>query len=341
MTTTHDGTMTNKENTPKMELLTTRTVTDHTTGVSVLTITSTDYAEMSVTSDSSFYPFVRDLINSGETDWTLLADTVAGKDVMAQVVAASSGGRIEVQRDGTVLLDGVPQHSVIAQHIADKFRQGDSYGNLLHFLERLQNNPSDKAIEDLFSWLLANDMVTIDEDGYVVGHKGITREGTSVNSGVAWVNGVRFEGQIPYAPGDTVHMPRNMVCDDREVSCAPGLHIGTHQYAFRWGQRTIAVRFDPAHVVSVPNRETCKMRVEQFQVICEIDRPIDVTQVTYYDGDGDIEGIEGDLVNYEAEEGFVADVDEWKPEDDLKPGAFVRLKQTVRTLRFPSKFRRK
>jgi hypothetical protein len=208
-------------------------------------------------------------------------------------------------------------------------------------LERLQNNPSYKAIEDLFSWLLANDMVTIDEDGYVVGHKGITREGTSVNSGVAWVNGVRFEGQIPYAPGDTVHMPRNMVCDDREVSCAPGLHIGTHQYAFRWGQRTIAVRFDPAHVVSVPNRETCKMRVEQFQVICEIDRPIDVTQVTYYDGDGDIEGIEGDLVNYEAEEGFVADVDEWKPEDDLKPGAFVRLKQTVRTLRFPSKFRRK
>lgn len=136
--------------------------------------------------------------------------------------------------------------------------------SLANFFARLSNNPSNHSVQQLFAWV--NDVgLAIDDDGYILAHKGI-RNGKSVRSGTAFVNGVKFEGQIPNAVGDTVSMPRNTVADAPEDLCSHGLHVGSLRYASTWAPQLITVRIDPADVVSVP-RDGEKMRVSKYVVL--------------------------------------------------------------------------
>jgi hypothetical protein len=216
--------------------------------------------------------------------------------------------------NGIVLFDGEPVHDALSRTILRYTSEGRDTDNLVRFLERVNANPSRRSREQLWEWVQAADL-HVDEDGCIVGWKSVQRvagepievfdpanpeadeDGTvyiptesyrSHSTGTAWVNGVQHDGQIPYAIGDVVTIPRELVQDDPTVACSHGLHVGSFEYAstFHRGSPVMEVKVAPEHVVSVPRDSSCqKLRCEEFTVlgVQEIPTP----DLTHYEPETD------------------------------------------------------
>jgi hypothetical protein len=173
---------------------------------------------------------------------------------------------VEVREDGVYYGDWAI-HSNLTDTIQRYPQEGRDTSNLVKFMERLLENPSENSREQLFTWAEAKDL-TIDEDGFIIAFKAVTADMKSRSNGTAYVNGEEHTGQIPYQVGSVVSMPRTMVVDNPSVDCSRGLHVGTFRYASTFGPNIIQVKIDPANCVSVPrdcNFE--KMRVCELEVL--------------------------------------------------------------------------
>lgn len=181
--------------------------------------------------------------------------------------------RVTVE-NGIVKLDGTPVEPAFNEVVV-KYLHEDNEGlmPLVRFLERLDDNPSFRSREQFWRFVERNG-IHIDDDGYVILYKSVLPGDNggfkSVNSGTAYVNGVKHTGQIPSDVGDVVSMPRREISDDPTVACHAGLHCGARSYAEGFfggpGRILITVRVDPAHVVAVPTDEADrKVRVEQYE----------------------------------------------------------------------------
>lgn len=180
--------------------------------------------------------------------------------------------------NGHLVVDGDIVDNALSQHIMQMLDSGDQeYLSVVRFYENLLQNPDPVAREGLYGWLTAVGMFALDENGYVLGYKGVTHDGKSRNSGRAYINGELHRGRIPYPLGAVATMPRAEVEADPNNACAPGLHIGTWDYARGWGDKVIKVVFNPRDAVAVPHRETSKLRVCRFVVQEEIEVPHDKT----------------------------------------------------------------
>lgn len=183
-------------------------------------------------------------------------------------------------RGKKLYFDGDRIKGTVTKHIVRMVRSGDTRAAaLVAFLEKVATNPSQSSRDALYRWL-ADREFTITSDGDFLAYKGVTREGLSINSGRAWVDGVEHRGQIPNAVGAVVTMPRLQVNDNREVRCSRGLHAGTWGYAHAFAQgMTLMVRINPRDVVSVPDcSQFQKLRVCRYVVVeaaeCEYPEPL-------------------------------------------------------------------
>lgn len=252
------------------------------TGDERVVILFTDSKVETAESSHPRYEYILDALHNKESDekiQELLHHTA--NEVSRRLIAVTD--RISVS-NGSVYVDGVETHDVITDHIIQKLESGDNdYLRVVKFYENLMQNPSEYAREQLFSWLQANDMLSLTVDGHVLGYKGVTSRITSVHSGQAYVDGKLFRGQIPYAIGAVATMPRNQVESDPKVSCAPGLHIGTYDYAVGWGSMVLEVTFNPRDAVSVPSHDTAKLRTCAFKAKDVSKSPYQGT--SYYEDD--------------------------------------------------------
>ena len=184
-------------------------------------------------------------------------------------------------------------------------REGRDPENLVRFMRRLAKNPSKRSRDQLFNWTQAKNM-TVDEDGYLIGYKGVTAEMLSINAGTAFVNGVETTGQIPNLVGTVVSMPRSEVQDDPTIGCSTGLHVGSWDYASGFGEVTLEVRIDPADVVSVP--KDCgfqKLRCCEYEVIAIHETDTDDLTAHEPDSSYDEEGAFDSFMEY-VPEGFIS-----------------------------------
>src|SRR5690606_336215 len=101
---------------------------------------------------------------------------------------------------------------------------------LVKFWENLANNPSKDSRENLFLWLESHNF-TIDQDGMIVGYKGVTDDLRSISSGPGIVNGVETNGNLDNTPGNVLEVDRKYVDPDPDRHCSRGLHVGTWSYA--------------------------------------------------------------------------------------------------------------
>lgn len=193
------------------------------------------------------------------------------KSVETRFVAADP--RVEKTETG-ISFEGKPIHENLLNTIKRYAREGRDFSNLVHFLERVDENPSENSRRQLFDWAQTKDL-TIDEKGFIIGFKGVRQVSTTdpqrfcaTNSGGFAVNGVMKIGHYPdFTIGDVITLPREKCVDDPSNACAAGLHVGTHSHAQNYGNVELEVRIDPADVVSVPNHETYKMRCCRYEVI--------------------------------------------------------------------------
>lgn len=181
-------------------------------------------------------------------------------------------------KGNTIYLDGDPAPEAISDAIMDNYEAGTDFEPLVNFLEKLANNPNQDSVEQLYGWITATGGLTITYDGNIVGYKGVqtTSEGyRSINAGRAIVNGEEVTGTIPNDIDDTIEMPRSEVTFNPSVGCSVGLHVGTWEYASRWGDgTTLEVEVNPRDVVSVPHDSGAqKMRVCRYTVTDVLDAP--------------------------------------------------------------------
>jgi hypothetical protein len=226
-------------------------------------------------------------IDQTHVNFTRIMDALVRDDEVEHLLDVEAAvtridDRVEIV-GGDLHFDGNPVHNTLTSTILRYTREGRDTTNLVRFMERLEANPSRHSRSQLFNWTQATNM-TIDEEGYIVGYKGVTYRDDdddyaddlpfedypycSLTSGTAAVDGVEIKGRTPVGIGAVVEMPRSEVEDDPGVGCSYGLHVGNHDYASSFGQVLLEVRFDPADVVSVPSDcQHQKLRCSRYEVV--------------------------------------------------------------------------
>ncbi len=166
--------------------------------------------------------------------------------------------QIEV-KDGAVHFQGEVVHGMVVDKILDFMRKNLPYQPLVKFLGKLMDNPSSRAVDELYTFLEHKNM-PITPEGNFLAYKGVTNDFKDCYSNT-------FDNRV----GSVLEMRRNGVCDDAGVGCSNGFHAGSYDYAKGYasnGGNLMIVEINPADVVSVPRDCSCqKLRTSTYKVV--------------------------------------------------------------------------
>ena len=165
---------------------------------------------------------------------------------------------IEV-KDGAVFYQGEAIHNLVVDKVLDFMRKNLPYQPLVKFLANMMDNPSHRAIDELYSFLEHKNM-PITPEGNFLAYKGVTDDFKDFHTR-------KFSNKV----GDVLEMRRNGVCDDANLGCSSGFHAGSYEYAKGYasnGGNLMIVEINPADVVSVPYDCSCqKLRTSKYKVV--------------------------------------------------------------------------
>jgi hypothetical protein len=133
---------------------------------------------------------------------------------------------------------------------------------LVKFLENLMQNPSHRAVNELYDFLEAGEL-PITEDGHFLAFKNVRSNYMDIHSGT-------FRNQV----GDVCEMLRNKVDEDKDRTCSYGLHFCSIAYLPHFsdsdGGHTMIVKINPKDVVAIPaDYNNTKGRTCKYEVVAE------------------------------------------------------------------------
>lgn len=197
-------------------------------------------------------------------DWDVIPDLVNIAETVEKAINASTAaGRVTIS-NGEVLYDGTAIHNTLIDRIVTMAEEGFDIGFMVKFLENLMQNPSFRAVQELYDFL-ASGGIPITENGTFMAYKKIRDDWMDI-----------YTGRIDNSIGAVVQMPRNMVDEDSSVTCSKGLHVCSYTYLAHYGSsdgdRVVLVEVNPRDVVSIPkDYNNTKMRVCEYTVISEVE----------------------------------------------------------------------
>ena len=166
-------------------------------------------------------------------------------------------------------------HDVITKRVIEMIRTGFDYKPVLKFLENLYNNPSYRAINELYTFL-THKFLPITSDGHFLAYKAVRSDFKD-----------KYSGKFDNSVGQVVTMPRFGVDDNCSVGCSNGLHVGAIDYVKSYGgpgDKVVVCKVNPADVVSVPlDSEHQKVRCCRYEVVAEYNGNLLPAVVDEYD----------------------------------------------------------
>lgn len=164
---------------------------------------------------------------------------------------------------GVVKFNDRELHTTLTDRMLEMAEQGIDITPMARFLDNLMENPSHRAVVELYDFLEATKL-PITDDGHFLAYKRVRDDYTDIYSG-------KFDNSI----GQVCSMPRNMVDDERERTCSNGLHFCGRGYLTSYGtgpgHRTMVVKVNPRDVVSVPSdHNNMKARACQYKIVGEL-----------------------------------------------------------------------
>jgi hypothetical protein len=183
------------------------------------------------------------------------------KAIQAYVGRGRGLTNIIVNEDyGTITYSGKPLHGMIVDRIMKMRDEGFDINPMLAFLDNLMDNPSKRAVDELYGFLQYGKL-PITEDGHFIAYKRVRADYKSV-----------YDGKTDNSIGATVSMPRNLVNENSEQTCSDGLHFCSHEYLKSFsGERIIVLKINPRDVVSIPvDYNFTKGRACSYDVIGEL-----------------------------------------------------------------------
>jgi len=138
-----------------------------------------------------------------------------------------------------------------------------AFERLVKFGVKLFDNPSEDAIDQLYSYLVKNEF-PICEDGDFIAYRKVRNDYKDFHTG-------KFDNSV----GTTVKMNREDVDNDPFTTCSRGLHAANWEYVTKHYYpnegRIVAMKINPANVVSIPvDYNNAKMRVCEFFVLEDV-----------------------------------------------------------------------
>lgn len=175
-------------------------------------------------------------------------------------------GEIQI-RHGQVYYRDRAVDTYAARRAVEFMRSGLPYKPLLQFIERLEKNPSYRAVQDLYKFL-EHAQLPLTEDGCFLAYKKVRRDD---NGRLVDIYSQSMDNSV----GARVEMPRNQVDEDPDNTCSHGLHVCAYDYLQHFGSgpadTAVTVKIDPADVVAIPaDYDNTKMRVCAYEVIEEL-----------------------------------------------------------------------
>lgn len=204
---------------------------------------------------------VVDAIKEGDFDKAIeLAETKT-------FIQAVSGGQVSISDDG-VTYKGEALSGYLVDKMMQFYQQGLPVEHYCKFLANLMANPSMVARKELYLFLEAADL-PITEDGHFLAYKAVRSDFMDI-----------YSGKFDNSPGTRHEMDRTKVDDDRNKTCSEGFHAAAYEYAkgfMRPGGRMVAVKINPADVVSVPSDYgNQKLRCCAYEVMFEVPDAADI-----------------------------------------------------------------
>jgi hypothetical protein len=164
--------------------------------------------------------------------------------------------------DGIVYYQNEPIHNTLTDRILDFMSDSLPFEPLVKFLENLLENPSKRAVDELYTFLEVGEL-PITEDGCFLAFKNVRSDYKDIHSGT-------FDNSV----GKVCEMPRNKVCDNKDMTCSDGLHFCSISYLPSFndsdGGKTMILKINPKDVVSIPaDYNNTKGRCCRYEVVGE------------------------------------------------------------------------
>jgi hypothetical protein len=182
-------------------------------------------------------------------------------NISKQVQNYFDGTDVEI-KDGSINYHGQVIHNTLTKRILSFMRDGLPHEPLLNFFKNLMENPSKRAVDELYDFLEAGEL-PITEDGHFLAFKNVRSNYLDIHSG-------KFDNSV----GKVCEMPRNGVDEDKERTCSYGLHFCSIKYLPHFtdsdGGKTMIVKINPKDVVAIPaDYNNTKGRTCRYEVVAE------------------------------------------------------------------------
>ena len=199
------------------------------------------------------YQKVLDAIKAG--DWDSLPDIIEPK----KVVLSYGAGNVEIQGE-TLFWKGKELNTGLSVRMIQMLQEGFPIEPMVNFMENLYQNPSHRAVTELYGFLEKNNL-PITPDGHFLAYKKIRADFTDCHT-----------GKMNNSVGQVVEMERHEVNDNKDQTCSTGLHFCGMSYLSSFGgERTVIVKVNPRDVVSIPSDyNEAKGRACRYEVIGEL-----------------------------------------------------------------------
>jgi hypothetical protein len=223
-------------------------------------------------------------IKAGE--WETVQDIIEPK----QVVLNFGQGNVSIEGD-KIFWKGREMHNALTKRMVAMIQEDFPVEPLIAFMENLMDNPSKRAVHELYGFLEKNTL-PITSDGCFLAYKKVRQDyldvhsGTVLNKPAAYMTdedtaaleeavGKNNEVTVEVVDGVTVvSMERNLVDDDQNRTCSTGLHFCSQDYLKSFGgERIVILKINPRDVVSIPNDyNDSKGRCARYEIVDEIDK---------------------------------------------------------------------
>lgn len=223
------------------------------------------------------YQKVLDAIKSN--DWVTVQDIIEPK----KVVLNYGQGNIEIQGE-TLFWRGREMHNALTTRMISMLQEGFPIEPLVLFMENLMNNPSKRAVDELYRFLEKNNL-PITPDGQFLAYKKVRENYMDCHSGT-------FDNSVD----KVCEMERNHVDDDKDRTCSTGLHFCSQEYLKSFGgERTMIVKVNPRDVVSIPSDyNDSKGRTCRYEVVGELGvNPEDAFTSSVQENANDYQSVDG------------------------------------------------
>jgi hypothetical protein len=233
-------------------------------------------------------------IDATHLNWQVVLDKLDAEDYegleellsvkkAVEVYASASG--VEVDDIG-VKYNGNYIDNYATQKIMEFMKAKLPVKPLLNFVSKVMANPSRRAVQELYKFLEHGQM-PLTPSGNFLAYKSVQENYKD------W-----YSGKFSNTVGSEHTMARNDVCDDPDLGCSYGFHVGTLAYATefnRGSNRLMIVEVDPSDVVSVPHDcQNQKLRTAKYKVVGEFEKPLANDYSSQYNNDEDEDEDEDD-----------------------------------------------